>query len=280
MTFAPAAIDLACRMPTKLKLRLRHAIAGLTGRHIRYAGNYRAWGEAAAAASGYAAPDILERVATAAAQVARGEAAYERDSVVFTERQYRWPLLSALLRAAFDNDRKSLAVLDFGGSLGSTYQQCRPFFPSALDVHWFVVEQEHFVRRGNDEFETDRLHFCHSAAEACARARPDIVLLSSVLQYIERPHDLLPEFATTDARYLFIDRTPLSNADLDFFTIQHVPTAIYKASYACRIFSRLRLVEQLERDWEIVAEFPSDDGWAIASGTCFRYSGMLLRCRR
>ena len=51
---------------------------------------------------------------------------YERDSVLFDTIRYSWPLLSDLLRAASE-DQNHLSVLDFGGSLGSSYYQNRVF---------------------------------------------------------------------------------------------------------------------------------------------------------
>ena len=277
----PEPIDLSCTWSARLRLRVRGLRSLLLGRGIRYSGRYHDREEAVAACTsgGYAVPDILERVAAATSKVVRGEAAYERDSVAFANHQYRWPLMAALLRAALENGGSGLTVLDFGGSLGSSYHQSRPFLPAGLDVQWFVVEQEHFVRRGRSDFETEHLHFHLNTAEVCSRARPDIALLSSVLQYIEKPKDVLLELARTNIPYLLIDRTPLSAAARDAFTVQHVPAAIYEASYPCRIFSHGCLAKLLEPDWETIAEFPSEDGWAIASRMYFCYGGLMLRRR-
>ena len=278
---APAPIDLVCPRAERLTLRIRELVSRLLGRGIRYSGGYPDWQAATAACleGGYATPDILERVAAATARVVRGEAAYERDSVAFAKHRYRWPLLAAMLRAALEDDSGHLVVLDFGGALGSSYHQCRPFLPRTLDVQWFIVEQEHFVARGRKEFETEHLHFFRSTSEACARARPNIAVLSSVLQYIEKPQDVLQEVGRSNIAYLLIDRVPLSAADGDAFTVQHVPAAIYRAKYPCRVFSRRRLLRLLEKDWKTIAEFPSEDGWAIASGMYFGYGGLLLQRR-
>jgi len=212
------------------------------------------------------------------AKVARGDAACERDSVTFAEPDYPFPILAGLLRAALENGR-TLAVLDFGGSLGSTYYQCRCLFPEGFEVDWYVVEQEHFVRRGKNQFETERLHFCFSANEVAARTRPDVVLLSSVLQFLERPYDTLRELSGVGSRYLLVDRTPFSSAPQDRLTVQRVPPAIYAASYPCRIFSRDRFVSALQGEWAAIAQFASGDGWAVADGHCFRYGGMLFKRR-
>jgi hypothetical protein len=54
--------------------------------------------------------------------VKTGEAVYERDSVLFDEIQYSFPVIAALLRVASANKGK-LNVLDFGGSEKSHYKK-------------------------------------------------------------------------------------------------------------------------------------------------------------
>src|SRR3546814_6742160 len=72
--------------------------------------------------SGYSESAILDRVRTATRAVVAGEAAYERDSVLFDKADYPFALITALLRAAASADMR-LDVIDFGGSLGSTYRR-------------------------------------------------------------------------------------------------------------------------------------------------------------
>ncbi|MBM4113919.1 MAG: hypothetical protein FJ253_11225, partial [Phycisphaerae bacterium] len=69
-----------------LKELLPPAVARLVRRArgvvpMRYAGPFADWASADAHASGYAAPEILERVRAAALAVRRGDAASERDAV-------------------------------------------------------------------------------------------------------------------------------------------------------------------------------------------------------
>src|SRR3546814_16397621 len=97
--------------------------------------------------SGYSESAILDRVRTATRAVVAGEAAYERDSVLFDKADYPFALITALLRAAASADMR-LDVIDFGGSLGSTYRQCRPLLDAVQPPQWHVVEQPHFVAFG------------------------------------------------------------------------------------------------------------------------------------
>src|SRR5690606_1701818 len=108
-------------------------------------------------------------------------AVFERDSMLFDEVHHSFPVLAGLLRAAAEN-AGSLSVLDFGGSLGSSYYQCKDFLAVIRELQWSVVEQEHFVRAGREEFSTDRLNFFYSIAECVESAAPNVALLSGVLQ--------------------------------------------------------------------------------------------------
>jgi putative methyltransferase (TIGR04325 family) len=272
-------MDLSCSALTALRLRAGDFLGRLRGPATRYSAPYPTWNEAKASAGGWEQAQILEKVAGAVAKVLRGDAASERDSVTFQHIDYAFPVMAALLRAALENGGR-ISVLDFGGSLGSSYRQFRSFAPRDVELQWQVVEQEGFVRRGRSEFESESLHFHSTVEEAAGRSRPDVVLLSSVLQYVDDPYETLDRLARTGSRYMILDRTPFSSAAEDQATVQRVPPQIYEASYACRIFSYGRMLSSLAARWELLADFPSPEGWAIAGGLCFRYGGMLLRRKR
>ena len=67
---------------------------------VRFSGNYKSWEEAERDSTGYAGPEILRKTRAALLKVKAGEAAFERDSVVFKLMEYEFPLLAGLSRAA------------------------------------------------------------------------------------------------------------------------------------------------------------------------------------
>src|SRR5690606_14683539 len=135
---------------------------------------------------------------------------------------YRWPVLACLLSVAAKS-RGEINVLDFGGSLGSFYFQHKNFFVDLPQVNWAVVEQEQFVKFGHDHIHTPHLHFYDSARTCLQNQGVDIIFLSSVLQYLEKPYEVLQELAGTGARYLLIDRTSFVEESNDRLTVQQVP---------------------------------------------------------
>jgi putative methyltransferase (TIGR04325 family) len=221
-------------------------------------GDYSSWGEALAASTGYDSEIILEKTRTALLKVKRGEAAYERDSVLFDEIQYSWPLLAGLMWVAAQSGGR-LNVLDFGGSLGSTYFQNRRFLERLSAVRWNIIEQPRWVEVGKAEFEDEHLKFYGSIEDCLAETQPNVIVLSSVLQYLEHPFDVLHMLSATPCNHLIIDRTPFWDGPTDRLCVQHVPASIYAASYPSWIFSLHRFRSFLNESWEVVAEFEGFD---------------------
>lgn len=246
---------------------------------IYYSGNYPDWATASAHASGYDAAMILERVRQATAKIIAGGAKYERDSVLFEKVQHSFPVLAGLLRAAGENGNQ-LSVLDFGGSLGSSYYQCRDFLLILPSLKWGIVEQENFVKCGSDQFENEHLKFYYTISECIQQANPNVVLLSSVLQYLAEPYVVLDELINSGITYIIIDRTVFSKDEKDHIAVQHVPPSIYKASYPIRIFGEQSLLGVFRGRYELIADF--DTNWdgsrtEICSGLEFTSCGMILR---
>jgi putative methyltransferase (TIGR04325 family) len=163
-------------VPPKL-LRL---IRNYRGGQIVFEGPFSTWKEASLRSSGYDSKQILEKVLAATLKVKNGEAVFERDSVLFDEVEYSWPVTSALMWMAARNNGK-LNVLDFGGALGSSYFQNRVFLDGLSEVNWLVIEQEKFVRVGNQKISDDKLSFCDDIKKIDLKNKPNVILLSSVL---------------------------------------------------------------------------------------------------
>lgn len=219
-------------------------------------GNFKTWDAAKSQSTGYEDTDILDKCKTALLKVKNGDAAYERDSIVFDQIQFSWPLLATLERIALEN-QGNLTVLDFGGSLGSTYYQNKEFLSSVNNLHWCVVEQKHFVDCGKQFFANDQLKFFHTIEQVMEVHKPDVLILSSVLQYLEKPYDWINKFINLEIQYIVIDRTAFVEGDKDILTIQNVPEAIYKASYPAWFFSKKNFAQKFAKAYDIISYFDS-----------------------
>lgn len=236
--------------------------AALAARDNEFTGPYASWPEAARLCTGYDEPSILEKTRAALLKVKRGEAVYERDSVLFERIEYSYPLLAYLLYVATKHDGR-LRVLDFGGSLGSSYFQNRGPLSHLHELAWGVVEQPAHVAVGRRDFEDGRLRFFDSP-QACLEAlRPQVLLLSSVLQYLERPLDWLRAAEGWQLPYIIIDRAPLVRDRPSRLTIQTVPPSIYRARYPCWILNESELLDSLRPAYRISDAFDAHHGTTI-----------------
>jgi putative methyltransferase (TIGR04325 family) len=243
----------------------------LSGIYFGWHGNYPSWHSAREKCTGYDSEKILDKVRTSLLQVKNGNALYERDSVLFNTLQYSYPLLSGLMWIAARNKGK-LNVLDFGGSLGSSYFQNKRFMDSLKDINWCIVEQPAFVRTGIEDFATDKLHFFNTIDDCLKSFRIDVVLFSSVLQYLEEPFKVIEQVKSMHIENIIIDRTPFISGK-DRITIQKVRPRIYKASYPCWFFNKEKFVSLLTKDYEMILEFDALDEANISS----EFKGFILK---
>jgi putative methyltransferase (TIGR04325 family) len=251
-----------------------------SGRSLRFRNAGPDWASACERSRGYDDSAIVDRVAAATREVIAGRAAFERDSVTFAHPDFRYPALAALMHNAALH-QGNLQVVDVGGALGSTYWQVRPFLRGLASVRWVVVEQAAFAELGRREFGSGELLFAGSLEEEIQRRSGNIAVLSSVLQYLEQPQEMLASLARLPATHMLIDRTPLHDGTDHHLTIQQVPAHIYDASYPCWILSRPRLMETLGRHWTVLADFGSEEGQASTDdGLGFEFRGLYLERRQ
>ena len=202
-------------------------------------GKYKTWEDAKRLSSGYDNEVIIKKVRESMMAVKLGLAAYERDSVLFKDAKYNWPLLTALL---FSQSKSGhLSVIDFGGSLGSSYFQNKKYLIHFKNLKWGIVEQPSFVDVGKKEFQSDKLKFYNSVEECNNKINPKTLILSSVLQYLEEPYKHLENLLSYNYETIIIDRTPFV-LENEYVTIQNVPPHIYKANYPCWFLNQKKLL--------------------------------------
>lgn len=244
----------------------------LSGGGIHFTGRYDSWEAAARDAVGYRDPQIL---AHAAATAAAARARWERPSPADLGAQTSWPVAALLLRAA-GRGEGPLGVLDFGGGLGDTYRRSRGLLDRVLDVRWAVVEQPHVAERGRVEFEESELRFFTALDDAWDWARPDVVLLSGVLQYLPVPGALLDALRARSAPAILIDRTPVVEDGADRVVVQRVPAHLHATSYPAHLFDRDTLLARLAPDYRLAIQFAAPDGDFRHQGAVVRMLGFLL----
>lgn len=207
---------------------------------VSYGGDFETWDEASTlCGSGYSSEAIFEKVKNAALAVARGEAAYERDSFLFYDKAINYNLMMYLYQILLDEG--SLSICDWGGSLGSTYYQHRDLLENQKYI-WTVVEQPHFVQFGKEYLEDGHLHFAENLHEI---AECNCILFSSVLQYLNNYEEIISQACKKAPPYIILERTPFGSKHRICIETVHEP--IYEAAYALQIFTEPELLTLFEK---------------------------------
>lgn len=206
--------------------------------NLYYFGKFDTWEEALQESNrlggDYEAQNIIDRVDKATQKVRSGEAIYEQDGVCYYKENNNWELMAAMLYVK--SMLGELSVLDMGGSLGSIYFHYRNLL-SDIGADWCVVEQKHFVDRGRKV--VPEVEFFYSVDEAVNEEnKPNTLLLSSVLMYLDEPYKMLKSMLKHVFEYVIIDESAFftGEEEKDQIMLQHVPASIYEAVYPTHIF--------------------------------------------
>ncbi|MEO5684282.1 MAG: methyltransferase, TIGR04325 family [Chitinophagaceae bacterium] len=249
-------------------------------KYYRYGwrGNYPSWSAAEKECQGYHAGNILEKVKAATLKVKYGEAVYERDAMLFDKIEYSWPLLANLLWIA-SRKAGSLSVIDFGGSLGSSYFQNRHYLSQLKEVKWSVVEQPAFAAAGKAAIAGEQLDFFDTIDDAISsRGQHDVLLVSCVLPYIEKPLALLTEMASKNIPYIIIENTYFNPLPGNRLTIQKVPPVYYEASYPAWFLDYDEVVMALSQKYDLVTSY-NNEQILYLDGELLPYKGFVMQLK-
>ena len=203
--------------------------------------------------SGYDAEAILKKVHQAILRVKNGTAVYERDSFLFDKIQYAWPLLGCLMFVAHKTGR--IRVIDFGGSLGSTYFQNKKFLDEIHDVSWNVIEQKNFVRLGQQDVAGIHLRFFENIEASLIEKVSDVLVVSGSLQYLPDPWSMLDKFLSHDFEFIIFDRTTFNSEPKDLISKQVVPPVIYDASYPVWFLNKECFLKKMGQKYRLLEEW-------------------------
>ena len=145
------------------------------------------------------------------------------------------------------------------------------------ELRWSIVEQKHFVECGKEHFEDESLRFYESIESCIAKKRPDVVVLSGVLSYLEKPYETLEALIALKTEYIIVDRTPfLLCGSPDRLTVQRVPPSIYEASYPAWFFNKQLSLSFFKKKYELIVEANGLDVVNIPS----QFLVFLIRLRK
>jgi putative methyltransferase (TIGR04325 family) len=102
--------------------------------------------------------------------------------------------------------KRPLRVVDFGGAAGGHFFSLASAQVELVES-WTVVETPEMVRQAQDVLCVPKLRFVDSLS--AVERRPDFVLASSSLQYVDDFENYYSKLLDLDAQYFCLDRTPM-----------------------------------------------------------------------
>lgn len=254
------------------KIRIGGVLSLRFGKRKKYGffGDYSSFSEALRKANGYAQSNILDATIQATLKVKVGEVAFERDSVTFDHVEYSFPMLAALQKVGIEFG--FLNVLDFGGALGSHYFQNRTFLSPIRIKKWTVVEQPHYVEAGNLQIADGTLGFAYSIDDV---KDANVLILSSVVQYLEEPYAWIQRLLEKNIEYVIVDRTAFNMELRDRLTLQVVSPSIYEASYPAWFLNKEKFLTCFLPTYDVMLEW---DGFDVVNVPSM-FKGFLFKLR-
>lgn len=205
-------------------------------RNIRIEKNFKTWNEAILSSGSYQNNKIFQKTKNSFLKVIKGKASYERDSVTFYDNKLNKPLILLLEKIRKKQKNHFVKILDFGGSFGSLYFQNKEFLCNNFNYEWDIVEQKKIVDFAKKYIKIENLFFYKSLSNYIKSNKPDIVIFSSVIHYLEFPFLIIKNLIKKKVKYFVILNTPFFK-DKSEIKIQINPKYIYKVSYPIRIFN-------------------------------------------
>lgn len=205
-------------------------------RNIRIVGSFDNWHKAILSSGTYNNKEIFINSKKSFLRVINKEVNFERDSVTFDTEKLNKPLISLLEKIRKNKKKNFLNILDFGGSFGSTYFQNKKILYDKTKYQWDIIEQKKIIDFANKTIKIENLNFYKSLDHYIKNIKPDVVLFSSVLHYLEFPFKIIEKLFKKKIEYFIILKTPFTKND-NQIRIQVNPRYIYKANYPIRIFN-------------------------------------------
>ncbi len=170
-----------------------------------------------------------------------------------------------------------IRVLDIGGGLGEYFFLFEKMAPS-LQFQWTVVETPPVCEIARKTLPSRaNLNWVDSVDHADGHF--DITLMSSVIQYVEQPYELLNK-GIEKSDFLILNRCPLTYSKGGFVCIQRPGFFESKGSYPVHMLSEAKLINYLRARGEILSRWMVPEDVAIVRFKKVVNQGLTFRPNR
>ena len=213
------------------------------------------WDDALKNSHNYNQDKLINNIFLATQNVLKKKYKYESDGINFNYLNIDNNFLESLKKCI---KKENTILLDFGGSLGSMYFKYHDLISKNKYIELLIVEQEKIFEKSKILNFPINIKFFKNIDEI--QVKPDIILLGSVLQYIEHHNKLLKKLISLKPNYIFIERTIFSINNLEPIYIQENYFKLKKTSYPVRAISLKLLIKfMLKANYIIMNKYENKD---------------------
>jgi putative methyltransferase (TIGR04325 family) len=239
-------------LPPKIKVLVRV----LLSRFIGFT-KVESWELAVRKSSGYESVNVVEPVVTAARRV-------QNDSQTSSLSSSRYQQIAAGMLYCISQGRfnagEPIRVLDVGGGGADYFHHFQTFAPQ-ISFDWTVLETPAMAEAMSNEFGRNLTNLKWINSIENTNEIYDVVLCSSVLQYVEKPGALLAALAEKSG-FLIVNRIPLVDSTEHFVAVQKIISNGKRASYPVHFFAEEKFLNEMSQygevpmRWRVVEDQP------------------------
>jgi putative methyltransferase (TIGR04325 family) len=160
---------------------------------------------------------------------------------------------------------KNVQILDVGGSVGTHHFLAKLLYPQK-SFEWRIVENKSMVELQNQQEISAELKYYHDLSVAIEGFKPDLIILSSSLQYLDEPLKKLKVLANLGSKFLLITKTPMSKkGPITIIQTSNwnsngpgeyaMPEKKRKLRNKCQILSFKEVLDILSVDYQVLMRF-------------------------
>ena len=185
---------------------------------------------------------------------------------------------------------ESPRILDIGGSAGTHFFLAKTIYPQK-NFEWRIFENEELVKETTKKEIDSQLNFYWDFMRVMENITPDLIILSSTLQYLDEPLEKMKALIDLGSHYILVTKTPMSDGTPKTVLQKsrwnangpgNSPTVSrrFKLRTKCHILASEDFVKMTSTNYEIVLSF--DEGLFKFSRfkRSIPYKGYLLRLKR
>jgi putative methyltransferase (TIGR04325 family) len=253
---------------------LKIKLMSIIGYSIKYQIGYKDWEEIVKNSDGYDSDQIINRIKNYSSSSDRFNN-FERDGVLIDKDELDYKLLAQLMYVRVMVGHP-LNVIDYGGSIGSTFIQYENYLMDKNIIEsWNIIELDNFVNVGNQIFKNSEFVNFYNNTQFLVDKAIDIVIFSGVLQYIKYYDNTLLQVFEIKPQFILIDRTPIIEGGYSVIAKQILPKSTGGYSYPSWIFEKADFLKNFSK-YNLIASFKSIDGQVCCRNTIVTFMGFLF----